>query len=70
MQLTIEDLEQFSGFLQMFLVETGEQGSSGQMTSIGKSQVSLLNGELLPSKASQLLEQGQDAIGLLLDGHL
>lgn len=47
-----------------------EQGSSGQTTSTGKPGIPLINGQLLPRKASQLFEQRQDAIGFLLDGHL
>lgn len=54
----------------MLLVKAGEQGTSGQMTSTGESGIPLLDWELLPGQGGQLLEQGQDAVRLLFDGHL
>lgn len=54
--LTIEDFEQLSCLLQMFLVETREERSSGQMSNIGKSSISLLYGQLLSGQSGQSLE--------------
>lgn len=69
-ELTVENLEEFSSFFQVLLVEAGEQGTSGQVTSAGEPRIPLLDWQLLPGQGSQLLEQGQDAVRLLLDGHL
>ena len=51
-------------------MKAGEQGTSWQMTGTGKPRIPLLDWELLPGQGGQLLEQGQDAVGLLFDGHL
>lgn len=56
--------------MKVLLVKTRKQSSSGEMSSIGKSWISLVDGQLLPCKAGQLLKQGQDAVFLLFDGHL
>ena len=54
----------------MPLMETREQSSSWQMSDLGQSGIPLINRQLLPCQAGQLLEQRQDSVRFFLDGHL
>lgn len=69
-ELTEQDSEELSCLLQVFLVEAWEQSSPGQASDFCEPWISLLDGQLQPAQGSELLEQGQDTVRFLFDGHI